>query len=80
MALAEQKRELKRMFEEVLMGGEERYSEGEYNARLEVLVDLLQTRGSGLQRSGRALFSSGGDESTPSRPTRPPSCQRSADS
>ena len=68
----EQKKQLKLVFEEVLLGSEGRYSPEEYNARLEVLVDLLKIRGSGLQHSGKALFSSGGDESSPGRPARPP--------
>ena len=71
-AQQEQKKQLKLVFEEVLLGGEGRYSPEEHNARLEVLVDLLKTRGSGLQHSGKALFSSDGDESSPGRPARPP--------
>ena len=70
-ALDEQKKQLKLVFEKVLLGGEERYEAQEYNARLEVLTDLLQARGSALQYTGTSLFSSiGGAESTPERPTR----------
>ena len=36
------------------------------------LLTLLKTRGSGLQHSGKALFSSGSDESSPGRPARSP--------
>ena len=61
---------MKLVFENVLLGGEERYDPQEYNARLEVLGDLLKARGSALQYTGTSLFSSDGAESTPDRPTR----------
>ena len=51
----EQRKQLKLVFENVHLGGEERYDPLEYNARLEVLGDLLKARGSALQYTGASF-------------------------
>ena len=68
---ADQKAYLKQTLENVLLN-EGNYSTLDYNARLQVLPEMVAVRGSSLAPAGStALFTSDVGETTPERPARP---------